>query len=123
LNLRPLPPEGKSFAAILLGSRDPVHGANEPLGAELHGHRSLQRGPFKLLWEQAPGNTWWPAAAPANWRHWQLFDIARDPGETHDLSAARPELADELARLWEDYANAHRVVRDVRVRGFERWHP
>jgi arylsulfatase A-like enzyme len=29
-----------------------------------------------------------------------LYDVARDPGETHDLAASRPELARELEERW-----------------------
>lgn len=36
-----------------------------------------------------------PPGAPAR----QLFDLATDPGEQHDLAAERPELADTFARL------------------------
>lgn len=117
------PMEGKSFAGVLRGDRTPVHGADEPLGLELHGHRSLKRGAFKLVWEQAPVNTWWDAPVPDDWYRWRLYDIDTDPGETHDLSAERPELTAELARLWDAYADEHHVVKDVRAIHFERWHP
>jgi arylsulfatase A-like enzyme len=29
---------------------------------------------------------------------WQLFDLARDPGETHDLAEAEPERLERLRR-------------------------
>ena len=77
----------------------------------------------KLVWEQPPGNTWWGYPIPESWYRWQLYDLDTDPGEANDLSSDNPELVAELAELWEDYATAHNVVRDVRLKNFERWHP
>ena len=74
------------------------------IGSELHGHRALRRGQFKLVWEQPAGNTWWGDSIPDSWYRWQLYDLETDPGEANDLSAAYPELVVELAAQWEDYA-------------------
>ncbi len=115
--------EGRSFAGLLRGDHEPVYAPDEPIGSELHGHRALRRGQFKLVWEQPPGNTWWGYPLPESWYRWQLYDLDTDPGEANDLSSDYPELAAELAALWEDYAISHDVVRDVRVKNFERWHP
>ncbi len=115
--------EGRSFAGLLRGDHEPVYAPDEPIGSELHGHRALRRGQFKLVWEQPPGNTWWGYPVPESWYRWQLYDLDTDPGEANDLSSDYPELAAELAALWEDYATSHDVVRDVRVKNFERWHP
>ncbi len=115
--------EGRSFAGLLRGDHEPVYASDEPIGSELHGHRALRRGQFKLVWEQPPGNTWWGYPLPESWYRWQLYDLDTDPGEANDLSSDYPELAAELAALWEDYAISHDVVRDVRVKNFERWHP
>ncbi len=115
--------EGRSFAGVLSGDHHPVYSQQEPIGSELHGHRALRRGNYKLVWEQAPGNTWWGYPIPNSWYRWQLYDLEADPGEANDLSAERPELVAELADLWESYATAHGVVRDARITNFERWHP
>ena len=117
------PMEGRSFAALLSGEHTPVYTDEEPIGSELHGHRALRRGQFKLVWEQPAGNTWWGDPIPDSWYRWQLYDLETDPGEANDLSATYPELVVELAAQWEDYATAHDVVRDVRIPNFERWHP
>ena len=115
--------EGRSFAGVLSGDDKPVYADDEAVGFELHGHRSLRRGRYKLVWEQAPGNSWWDYPIPDSWYRWQLYDIEADPGEGTDLSAELPELVAELTALWENYATAHGVVRDVRIVDFERWHP
>jgi arylsulfatase len=117
------PMEGRSFAGILSGRDTRIYGPDEPISLELHGHRSIQRGPFKLVWEQAPGNTWWGSRIPPTWHRWQLFHLDQDPGETRDISLEQPELAAELAELWNEFARDHNVATDVSVINFERWHP
>lgn len=115
------PIEGKSFAGVIRGDQNPIHGADESFGVELHGARSLRRGDYKLVWEQPPVNSWWGYAVPESWYRWQLYDITNDPAEHNDISMQHPELVEELASLWEDYADAHGVVRGVRISNFERW--
>jgi len=115
--------EGRSFARVLDGAQTPVYAATEAIGSELHGHRAMRRGRFKLVWEQAPANTWWPVPIPNSWYRWQLYDIDADPGESTDLSTDRPELVAELANLWEEYAVAHGVVQEARIVDFDRWRP
>ena len=41
---------------------------------------------------------------------WRLFDIAADPGETHDLSAQDPARKAALLREWDRYAKSVGVV-------------
>lgn len=41
---------------------------------------------------------------------WQLFDIARDRGETTDLAAAQPQTVERLKTAWMDYARRVGVV-------------
>lgn len=41
---------------------------------------------------------------------WRLFDIARDPGETRDLSLADPGRRAELSAAWECYARNVGVI-------------
>jgi len=41
---------------------------------------------------------------------WLLFNVARDPGETTELSAAEPEKLRELVSAWNAYAKETGVV-------------
>jgi arylsulfatase len=41
---------------------------------------------------------------------WQLYDLASDPGELHDLSSEFPERIKELALAWRDYADSNGVI-------------
>ncbi|MFL2546837.1 MAG: arylsulfatase, partial [Candidatus Rariloculaceae bacterium] len=114
---------GRSFTGLLSGNHEPIYDENEAIGLELHGGKTLRRGRYKLVWEQPPGNTWWPYTIPDTWYRWQLYDIESDPAESNDLSAEQPELLAEMISLWEEFADDHGVVRDVRIKNYERWHP
>lgn len=79
---------GRSLLPVL---RDPTRrhrDADEAVGYELAGHGALFRGDLKLL--RIP--------PPAGDGRWRLYDITNDPGETRDLSLARPtDYADMIA--------------------------
>jgi arylsulfatase A-like enzyme len=69
--------------------------------AEGQWKRAVQRGPWKLHYAH-------PQEA------WELYDLARDPGEHHDLAAREPERSAELrellaTRLGDGSPAAHRV--------------
>jgi arylsulfatase A-like enzyme len=69
--------------------------------AEGQWKRAVQRGPWKLHYAH-------PEEA------WELYDLARDPGEHHDLAAREPERSAELrellaTRLGDGSPAAHRV--------------
>ncbi|GFE75029.1 arylsulfatase [Novosphingobium sp. TCA1] len=91
-----LPITGKSARPWLEGKAAFVHAADEPLGTELFGSRALRKGDWKIT-DIGDGQ-------------WRLFDIARDPGETQDLSARSPEKLRELAADWDAYAKANGVI-------------
>lgn len=76
---------------------DPRRVAN----GELFGHRSVRLGTLKGVssWRGAQG------AGP-----WQLYDLASDPAEQHDLAAARPGDVARLERLHEDWSRLNGVI-------------
>ncbi len=41
---------------------------------------------------------------------WELFDLAKDPGEAYDLSAEKPTELKRLEKLWDEYADNVGVV-------------
>ena len=41
---------------------------------------------------------------------WQLYDLAADPGELHDLSTRFPDRVKALAAAWQNYADANGVI-------------
>lgn len=82
---------GRSLRPVLTGANTAVYGPEDPVGIEVSGNAALFKGDWKLVRNLPP----WGSG------RWQLFDIARDPGETRDLSATEPE---RLAELQHDYA-------------------
>jgi arylsulfatase len=96
-----LPVQGVTLLPLLSGKASQVHPADQLYGWELFGARSIREGDWKIVWDQAL-----PAAA----RHWQLFDIRRDPFEQHDLSASQPEQFARMQREWDKYASENGVI-------------
>jgi arylsulfatase A-like enzyme len=92
--------QGKSMAPVLASADGTLRGPDEWVGWELFGNRAVRMGNWKLLWLCPPPGT----------GDWQLYDLATDPGETVDLSAAQPELRDQMIRHWEEYAQKNNVI-------------
>jgi arylsulfatase/uncharacterized sulfatase len=86
---------GHSLLPVLQGAVEHHRPIDEPLGYELAGNAALFKGDLKLV-RNLP---------PVGDGRWRLHDIARDPGETVDLSAARP---DEYRSMIEAYARFER---------------
>ncbi len=83
--IAPLP--GKSLRPILLGEQRAAH---ETLYFQLFDHRAVIAGDTKLV---------------SDWgRPWELFDLATDRTELHDLSKAQPERAASLEKLWNEWS-------------------
>lgn len=93
-------PDGKSAWPVMTGRAESIHGDSEVIGYELSGSSAVFRGSFKLSRNPAPKGT----------GEWELYDIARDPGEVDDLAATRPELVSELARAYREYEGHYSVV-------------
>ncbi len=87
---------GRSLGPVLRGERERTHPEDTPVGMEVSGQSALFKGDLKLV---RNGAEYGDGA-------WHVYDIARDPGETNDLSAARPELAAALRRDYDAYAAA-----------------
>ncbi len=81
-----LPLEGASLLPALRG--EPL--APRRLFMEHEGNRSVRDGDWKLVALQGSA--------------WELYRIATDPTEMHDLAAQEPARVQELAAAWEDWA-------------------
>lgn len=95
-----VPLQGRSLAPVLSGAAETVRGPSDWTGWELFGNRAIRQGDWKLL----------SLCPPFGSGDWQLYDLKTDPAETRDLAAERPEIRDELARHWEEYAAANNVI-------------
>ena len=96
-----LPVQGKSLLPLLRGELAAVHAPDEVFAFEQSGNRSVRQGDWKIVWDRA---------RPEAERHWQLFDIASDPAEQHDLSAVEPEMLERLVAAWERYDEENGVI-------------
>lgn len=82
---------GRSLAPVLFGESKETYGPDDTIGIEVSGNSALYKGDYKIVRN----------VAPVGDGVWRLFNLARDPGEAHDLSASEPE---RLAELKTDYA-------------------
>jgi arylsulfatase len=95
-----VPVQGESLVALLGGMSKAVRSDDDSLGFEMMGWRALRMGRWKITWIDAPFGT----------SEWQLFDLAKDPGETRDLAAVHPELLQRLLQEYHAYADEVGVI-------------
>jgi arylsulfatase len=91
---------GRSLTGVLSGTATEVHGADDLVGGEMGGGKWMRRGDHKAV--QVP--------KPYGEGIWRLYDVVRDPGETHDLGTEMPDLLRELRAAWDRYAEDVGVV-------------
>jgi arylsulfatase A-like enzyme len=91
---------GRSMAGWLARRSERIHPPATETGWELFGRRAIRADRWKALWMPRPlGNG-----------TWQLYDLAADPGEIHDLAAEKPDVLAALLEAWERYAKETGVV-------------
>jgi len=94
------PIRGRSMLPYLQQATRQVHADDEPIAFELHGHRSVRQGRWKLVYLTPPHGT----------SAWALYDLATDPAEQHDLSAAQPERTRVLLAAWDEFARQTHIA-------------
>jgi len=98
---RPLPAlMGKSWNRVLAGQAESPRTEKDYLAWEVFGNRAVRQGDWKLRWQ-------WKSFGKGDW---ELFDLATDPAERHDLAAKRPEKLKAMLALWNDYVRANNVI-------------
>jgi arylsulfatase len=100
-----LPLIGKSWVKMLAGEAESPRSEQDYLAWEIFGNRAVRQGDWKLRWQYKPYGT----------EEWELFNLATDVAERHDLAAAQPEKVKALLALWDDYVRANNVVLPNRV--------
>ena len=102
--------EGESLLEKLTDSQSKgrEHAPDRVIAAELFGKRSVQKGDWKLVHMPAPyGND-----------DWQLFDLATDIGEAHDVAGEYPGIVARLKVHWNEYAKRNGVIIPDWVSGY-----
>ncbi|MEO1615460.1 MAG: arylsulfatase [Planctomycetota bacterium] len=90
-SIRPM--EGKSLLPAMRGEKI----ERQAIYWEHEGNRAVRVENFKLVAKGAKGK-------------WELYDLSTDRSEQNDLSEQRPELAKELASMWQEYAERANVL-------------
>ncbi len=108
VGVQPPPSQGTDLAPRLDGS-PPTSRPNLLAGFILHGapRWSIRRGPWKLVVLEDPS------------RIVELYDLARDPGETRNLAASRPDLVATLRAVGQRELAERRKARSRFVPGDE----
>ena len=88
------PVTGRSLLPVLAGKATSAYAKDEVRVIEVSGNTALYRGDFKIT----------RSVLPLGDGRWRLFDLARDPGETTDLSVARPQLLTDMVAEYDAYA-------------------
>lgn len=91
---------GTSMAGVLAGTAALVHPPSEPIGYEAAGGAALYRGDLKLM----------RSVPPYGDGTWRLYNLADDPTETNDLSAAQPKQKAEMLADYAAYVRKNGVV-------------
>lgn len=103
-----LPFQGHSLRPVLAGTAVQVRQPTEAVGTELFYRRALRKGDWKAVFLPKTGSAY-PRQGYGT-GIWQLFNVAKDPAEAHDLSASEPAKLQELIGDWDSYAKAKGVV-------------
>lgn len=88
------PLEGVSLWPLLLEGQPLIR--QHALFWEHEGSRAVRDGDWKLVAEEGG--------------HWELYDMAKDRGETHDLARVYPHITDRLTMAWLEWAQRARVL-------------
>jgi arylsulfatase len=88
-NVKPM--EGQSLKSLIIGSNEvPKALTSRALFWEHEGNRAVREGDWKLVMEHG--------------KPWELYDMAHDRSEQHDLSKEQPERVQKMSAQWEAYA-------------------
>lgn len=96
-----LPVTGESFRASLDNAQAPAR--TRPQYFEMFGHRGLWHDGWKAVAFHPPGT-------PFDADRWELYHLAQDFAENHDLAGQQPERLAAMQALWWGEAERHQVL-------------
>lgn len=94
------PMTGRSMIDLLDGSKESIYSSDEFVGGEMGGGKWMRQGDLKAVMIPKPYGT----------GEWQLFNVAKDPGEAIDLSKQKQDKLKSLVAAWDQYAKEVGVV-------------
>jgi len=89
-----IPMTGRSLLPVLNGETKSVYADDDIRAIEVSGNSALYKGDYKIL----------RSILPVGDGKWRLFNLAKDPGETNDLSAEQPQRLQRMLAHYADYA-------------------
>ena len=89
------PMTGRSLLPVLVGEAASAYGPDEARAVEVSGNAALYLGDYKIT----------RSVPPVGDGQWRLYNLARDPGETSDLSAREPAVKARLLAEYVAYAS------------------
>ena len=94
-----------------------MHGEEHVIGWESFGKTALRPEDWKIV--QTPQMDLWSQHKPLEEDYaWQLFNLADDPIEIHDLAADNSDKLSELIVLWGRYERDYAVIVPNEVAGY-----
>ena len=84
---------GASMIPFLTGASATVHPADHITGWETCGRAAVRCGDYKIVFIPKPKGP----------EKWQLYNLAVDPGEVHDLADQDPERLRRMIEMWDQY--------------------
>ncbi|WP_116367769.1 arylsulfatase [Parahaliea mediterranea] len=96
---------GRSMLPFLMRETETIHQPDELFGWELFGQRAMRQGDWKLVYVSKPNGT----------GDWALYDLASDPYETEDVSAAHPGVFEVLQQGWQEYQRTMGIILEEQV--------
>jgi len=95
-----VPLKGASMLPFLRKEKDYVHDDNYVMGWELFGRGAIRKGKWKITYMEPPFGT----------GNFQLYDMEKDPSESHDLAKEYPDIYQELLSQWKSYVAENGVI-------------
>ena len=72
---------------------------------EHEGNRAVRMGKWKLVSKVSKKHSFdWDKTDRLSIENWELFDMEADRTETNDLSTQQPEIVNQMAEMWQNWA-------------------
>ena len=91
---------GRSLLGVLDGSVRQAYSDEDFVGGEMQNGKWMRQGDYKAV----------SVAPPYGKGTWHLYNLAKDPGETNDLSELHPDILKGLQQAWQEYADEVGVI-------------
>jgi arylsulfatase len=102
------PLEGESLRPTFSG--EDRHGHEDGIYWEHEGNKAVRLGKWKLVSRWSASNDRGRPKDKPGERAWELYDIDADRTEMHDLAADMPERVEEMAAMWQVWADKVGVI-------------